>query len=75
MNDKQALEMMLRCQEEINMLRSHIAAIEPKAHAYDAICTILDLLPRKSQGNAPDIVWILKNEINKLKAEESEVKA
>lgn len=51
------------------MLRKRIEVLEPKAHAYDTLSVVLDLLPRRSQGEGEDVAWLLKREIEKVEAE------
>jgi len=68
MNDKDAADMMLRCAQEIEHQRSIIAALRPRAEAYDAICSILDMLPKKSQGCGEDLAWRLRVEASALAA-------
>lgn len=69
MNDmpyQEALEMMQRCKGEIVSLRAEIERLRPKAEAYEAITTILGLLPRRSQGMSEDMVWRLEKRIREL---------
>ena len=68
MNDKDAADMMLRCAEEIEHQRAIIAALRPRAEAYDAICSILGLLPKTSQGYGEDLAWRLRKEASALTA-------
>ncbi|MGK2908789.1 MAG: hypothetical protein ACSLE1_03170 [Sphingobium sp.] len=68
MTDKDVIDMTQRCIEEISMLRDEVARLAPKADAYDAITSILGLLPRPSQGYGEDIVWRLKKQIAELTA-------
>lgn len=67
MNDNEAIQMMERSSSEIKALRARIASLEPKAHAYDSICTILGLLPRPSQGYGEDVAWMLDRRIGEIK--------
>ena len=66
MHDKEALEMMIRCKNEIEILRNQISVLKPKADAYDAITQVLGLLPRPSQGRGEDVVWIIERESRKI---------
>lgn len=68
MNDKEAIEMMQRCREEIQALRKEIDTLRPKADAYDNIGVILGLLPRQSMGMAPDLVWTINKRIAEIEA-------
>lgn len=67
MNDKEAVDMMQRCETEIVSLRARIDYLKPKAEAYDAILVILDLLPgRRSEGAGVDVLWTLRRRIQEL---------
>lgn len=72
MNDNEAKQMMQQCVNEIEDLRRYIAKLEPKAEAYEMIKEILDLLPKRGQGAAPDIVWQLRKRIKELEEKKSE---
>lgn len=64
--NKEAIEMMNRCKEEIRSLRSVIDRLKPKAEAYDNLATLLRLLPQPSVGMGEDVVWILDKRIREL---------
>lgn len=66
MNDNEAIEMMKRCQSEIRNMRAQIDSLIPKAQAWDALCVVLDLLPRRSIGGEPDLAWMLQKRIEEL---------
>lgn len=66
MTDKDTIDMIQRCIEEITMLRNQIAVLRPKADAYDTVTQILGLLPRGEQGYGVDLVWQLRNQIKEL---------
>ena len=66
MDDKEAVEMMQRCKNEIMSLRVEIGHLRPKAEAYDDISQILSLLPRRSQGMSEDVVWALDRRIREI---------
>lgn len=66
MHDKQAIEMMERCIHEIEDLRRQVERLEPKAHAYDSVATVLRLLPQPPQGYGEDLVWRLRKAIGEL---------
>ena len=68
MHDKQAIQMMQRCAEEIRQLRRINAELAPKAEAYDSIRQVLNLLPQPSQGYGEDLVWRLEKEIAELQS-------
>lgn len=45
---------------EIDNLRAQIAALEPKAHAYDSLSTVLGLLPQQSRGYGENMAHKLR---------------
>lgn len=65
-SNKEAIDMMQRCKEEILSLRARIDRIQPKADAYDNIASVLRLLPQASVGVGENIVWILDSRIREL---------
>lgn len=65
-SNHEALEFMNRTVSEMTELRNRIATLEPKAHAYDTLCTVLGLLPQRSQGMSEDFMWVLKKRIAEL---------
>ena len=67
-SNAEAVEMMQRCAHEIRALKAEIANLAPRAHAYDALCCVLDLLPKKSIGYGEDMVWALEKRIRELTA-------
>lgn len=68
MTDKDIIDMINRCIEEIKMLRGRIVSLEPKAHAYESVTKILDLLPKPSQGHGEDLLWRLEKQVQELRA-------
>lgn len=66
MNDKEAIEMMQRCKNEIFSLRQEIDRLGPKADAYDSVAHILSLMPRRSMGSGEDMVWMLDKRIREI---------
>lgn len=64
--NKEAIDMMNRCKEEIRSLRSVIDRLKPKADAYDNLATLLRLLPQQSVAMGEDVVWILDKRIREL---------
>ncbi len=66
MDNKEAIQMMERCADEIKTLREQIRVLSPKADAYDTIHEIVGLLPKHSQGYGEDLVWLLKKKIAEL---------
>lgn len=75
MHDKEAIEMMQSCANEITGLKAEIARLAPKADAYDSVTAILRLLPQRSQGYGVDLVWQLNKKIAELKAGEPDQSA
>lgn len=65
-SNKEAIDMMLRCKNEIVGLRATIDRLKPKADAYDNIAVVLSLLPRQSMGMGEDVVWTLDKRIREL---------
>lgn len=66
MSDKEAVDMMRRCKEEIISQRAAIDSLSPKADAYDKLAIVLGLLPQKSVGVGENIVWTLEKRIREL---------
>lgn len=66
MGDKEAIDMMQRCKQEIVSLKREIERLRPKAEAYDSVAQVLALLPRQSMGMGEDIVWILDKRIREI---------
>ena len=56
-NDDDQRDILSRCKNEILLLRGHIARLEPKAEAYDALVTLIRLFPQPSRGYSEDMVW------------------
>lgn len=71
-SDKEAIDMMNRCKQEIISLRATIDRLKPKADAYDNLVVVLGLLPRPSIGMGEDLVWVLDKRMRELKPSESE---
>ncbi|MGE0212276.1 MAG: hypothetical protein AB7S41_11325 [Parvibaculaceae bacterium] len=65
--NKEAVEMMNRCKQEILTLRATIDRLRPKAEAYDNLAILLGLLPKPSIGMGEDLVWTLERRIGELK--------
>lgn len=65
-SNKEAIDMMLRCKNEILGLKATIARLKPKADAYDNIAIVLRLLPQPGIGMGEDVVWILDKRIREL---------
>lgn len=65
-SNKEAIDMMNRCKQEIVSLRAAIDRLKPKADAYDNLVVVLGLLPRPSVGMGEDLVWIIDKRIREL---------
>lgn len=74
-NNKEAIDMMLRCKSEIMSLRAQIERLSPKADAYDKLAIVLGLLPRASIGMGEDVVWTLDKRIRELSPKPAAVEA
>lgn len=68
MTNTEAIEMMMRCKEEILSLRRTIDRLTPKADAYDQMSKVLNLLPERSQGMGVDLAWSLQKRIEELQS-------
>lgn len=66
MDNKEAIDMMLRCKNEILSLRATIDRLKPKADAYDNLATLLRLLPQPSVGMGEDLAWVIDRRIKEL---------
>ena len=66
MTPNEQVEMMKRLVYEIRELRNQIAAYKPKAEAYDLLTAIVNLLPKRSEGQSEDIVWMLEKKIDEI---------
>ncbi|MFK0330890.1 hypothetical protein ACIQUB_07180 [Rhizobium sp. NPDC090275] len=66
-SEQEFIEMAKRCSDEIKELRATIDRLRPKADAYDSVCIILGLLPRRSESFGEDLAWKLDRRIDELK--------
>lgn len=66
MHKNEAVEMMNRAASEIEDLRRQIDRLLPKAEAYDRLCQVLDLLPKRSQAYGEDVARMLRKRIGEL---------
>lgn len=64
--NREAIEMMNRCKQEILSPRGVIDRLKPKADAYDNLATLLRLLPQPSVGMGEDLVWVLDKRMREL---------
>jgi len=60
------VEMMKRCVYEFKALRRQVEIYKPKAEAYDLLTAIVNLLPKRSEGQSEDIVWMLEKKIDEI---------
>lgn len=66
MSNREAVDMMQRCKHEIARLRRDVEYLTPKAEAYDALCAVIGILPKKSRGESIDLIWSLDKRITEL---------
>lgn len=66
MDNREAIDMMLRCKNEILSLRATIDRLKPKADAYDNLATLLRLLPQPSVSMGEDLAWVIDRRIKEL---------
>ncbi len=74
MKDRDAIEMMRRCAEEIRMLRKQVGQLLAKAEAFEALQSVLALMPKQAQGVSEDLAWRLDREIAELESADAETK-
>jgi hypothetical protein len=68
MDDRDAMHMMTRCSNEIKTLRARISFLEPKAQAYDLLCTVVgSLLPNQNYASPEDLTHRLDREASTLR--------
>lgn len=67
MTEHDVLQMMKRCKSEIESLRRANNELAPRAHAYETISKMMDVIsPDKPQGHTEDIAWMLQKEIDAM---------
>lgn len=66
MNDTEAIEMMRRCKSEIELLRSNINLLQPKADAYDNISALLGMLPKPRRGHTENMEFMLGRKLKEM---------
>lgn len=71
-NNIEAAEMAERAADEIESLRRTNAELAPKAHAYDTLATVPNLLPQRQQGYGVDLAAQLRRRAKQLRAPEDE---
>jgi hypothetical protein len=68
MDDKEAMDMMHRCVDELTTNRKTIEYLSVRAEAYEVIRDVVRMAsPKSSQGYSEDLVWRLKKKIEELK--------
>lgn len=76
MHNREAIEMMRRCVDDIKQLRRRIDELAPKAEAYDMLKKVLlVLLPSDRGGMGEDLVYTLERRVKELEKEEADAKA
>jgi hypothetical protein len=68
MTDKEEIEMMQRCLEEVRSLRAQVEHLGPMADAYVALRDVLRMSgPRNGASSmGQDIIWTLEKRIREL---------
>lgn len=74
-SNREAIDMMNRCKNEIIGLRATIDRLKPKAEAYDNLAIVLGLLPQRSIGMGEDVVWTLDKRVRELSPKPTVVEA
>ena len=76
MENAEVLQLIRRCTDEIKTLRKQIDHLQPKAEAYDAMLTILRMVPCGGMvGRGEDLVWLLDRKVQEIEHEEACKKA
>jgi hypothetical protein len=65
-DNKEAIDMMQRCVEELETQRRIVQHLQPQAEAYEVIRDIVRMSPKQTQGYGEDLVWRLKKKIAEL---------
>ena len=71
MDDREVVQMMIRCQEEIESLQRRVQYLTPQVEAYDAIRQVLGLTRRNSMGSSNEgesVLWLLRDARKRLEA-------
>lgn len=66
MEDKEAVQMIQRCIEELQTQRNVINRLQPQAEAYEVIRDVVRMTPKPSQGMGEDLIWQLRRKIEDL---------
>ena len=76
MENAEVLQLIHRCTSEIKDLRKQIDYLQPKAEAYDALLTVLRMVPHGgTMGMGEDLVRLLDRKVRDIEAEEARKKA
>lgn len=70
MEDKEAIQMMQRCIDEIKTQRRIVEHLSPRAEAYEVIRDIVRMSPKTTQGYGEDLVWRLEAKVRELESKE-----
>lgn len=65
--ERELMEMMQRCTEEIKGLRRTVDQLRPRAEAYENLAALIDMFPKKSVSMGEDLAWKLDRRIAELK--------
>lgn len=67
---QEQMEMLQRVRQEITNLREHIKVLKPKAEAYDALRTVLGMMPgRLGEGMAEDVLFNIDKALRRVEKE------
>lgn len=70
MHDKETVQMMKRCRDEIRGLQARIDKLEPKAEAYMLVLKIIDMISSSvARPMKEDLSYTLDRRIQELEAE------
>jgi hypothetical protein len=68
-------QLLTLAHDEIIRLRQQIAALEPRAHAYDTIAKFSRLMPREEVGgHAPDIAFAIRRAVEGERHQQEETR-
>jgi hypothetical protein len=68
MNDKEAIDMMHRCLEEVKSLRAQVAHLSPLAEAYIVLRDVVRMAAPRSGASSmgQDVIWTLEKRIREM---------
>jgi hypothetical protein len=68
-------QLLTLAHDEIIRLRQQVAALEPRAHAYDTIAKFSRLMPREEVGgHAPDIAYAIRRVVEGERHQQEETR-